>query len=402
MTYAARPIGPNWYAKTSDARTGCYVHLPFCDRICPYCDFAVARVAERQVERYMPALISEIQECSSASLLARIQTLYFGGGTPSALSTSWLARLTQTLFERFDTKPDSVEFTLEANPSRNMSELSALRGIGVNRLSIGVQSFDDAELHRLGREHDAAQASDYFRAARAAGLENINLDLIAGVPGQSSDSFERSLEWSLRLGADHLSVYGLTIEEGTPYARWQRRNPRAFPDDDAIAVLLELAHDRLTAAGMIHYEISNFAQPGFECAHNLGYWHQRDCLAFGLSAAGYHDGVRYANVRDLLSYCELIESGKSPIGYQERLSSSARIGEAAMLALRTHAGINNDDFRKRYGVDPNVAFATVREKCKNAGLLEEDDRGARLTRSGRLLANSVCAEFLEPVCEVSG
>jgi oxygen-independent coproporphyrinogen III oxidase len=355
----------------------------------------------------MPALLSEIQRttlsCSNRPLgRLKIQTLYFGGGTPSALSSSWLRRLTRTIFERFGTKPDTVEFTLEANPSRNMSELGALRGIGVNRLSIGVQSFDDAELHRLGRQHDAAQASSYFRAARVAGFENINLDLIAGVPGQSSDSFERSLEQSLLLGVDHLSVYGLTIEEGTPYSRWRRRNPRAFPDDDAVALLLELAHDRLTSAGMIHYEISNFAHPGFECAHNLGYWRQRDCLAFGLSAAGYHKGVRFANVRDIHSYCELIESGKSPIVQQEQLSRKARIGEAAMLALRTRAGINNHDFRERYGVDPNVAFAAVREKCKKAGLLEEDDCGTRLTRSGRLLANTVCAEFLEPVCEVSG
>ncbi len=397
MKVAAAIVGANWFAQTKDSGTGCYVHIPFCDRICPYCDFAVVHYRDEYVARYMSALLTEIR-CSSGPLgpLGPIQTLYFGGGTPSALPRPWLEKLAQTIFDHFGTKPGSIEFTLEANPSRAAADLGAWLAIGVNRLSIGIQSFDDGELHRLGREHDAAQAVSFYRAARAAGFANVSVDLIAGVPGQSERSFQRSLDAALQLEPQHVSVYGLTIEDATPYARWHRRAPVAFPDDDVVANLLERAHEVLTRAGMTHYEISNFAQPSFESAHNLGYWRQRNCLAFGLSATGYRNGVRYKNTRSITTYCELLERGNIPIEEEERLSETARLGEGAMLALRSSAGIENEDFEGRFGVNPKAAFARAREKCKASGLLEEDERGMRLTRSGRLLANTVCAEFLEP------
>lgn len=397
MKTDAGVVGPNWFAQTSDSGTGCYVHIPFCDRICPYCDFAVVQYKEDYVARYMSALLTEIR-CSSGSLGTRgpIQTLYFGGGTPSALPRYWLEKLTQTIFDRFATEPGSIELTLEANPSRTTADLSAWLAMGVNRLSIGVQSFDDDELHRLGREHDGSQAVSFYLAARTAGFANIGLDLIAGIPGQSQASFERSLEAALQLGPEHISVYGLTIEDATPYARWHRRDPAAFPDDDAVANLLERADALLTRAGMMHYEISNFAQPRFEGAHNLGYWRQRNCLAFGLSAAGYRDGMRYRNTRSMAHYCDRLERGATSIDEEERLSETARLGEAAMLALRRSVGIENKDFLRRFGVNPKAAFARAREKCKASGLLEEDEQGMRLTQSGRMLANTVCAEFLEP------
>ena len=397
MKAVAVVAGPKWFAHTSDAGTGCYVHIPFCDRICPYCDFAVVRYKEEHVSRYMSALITEI--CSSGPLgplVGPIQTLYFGGGTPSTLPRPWFQKVTRTIFDRFATWPGSIEFTLEANPSRATASLDDWLAFGVNRLSIGVQSFDDHELRRLGREHDAAQAISFYRAARAAGFANVSLDLMVGVPGQSEASFERSLERALQLEPEHVSAYGLTIEDATPYARWHRRDPAAFPDDDVVANLLDRAHTVLTRAGMTHYEISNFARPGFESAHNLGYWRQRNCLAFGMSAAGYRDGLRYRNTRSMAHYCDRLERGDPPIEEEERLSETARVGEAAMLALRSSAGIEHEDFLRRFGVDAKAAFARAREKCKALGLLEEDERGMRLTQSGRLLANTVCAEFLEP------
>jgi len=380
--------------------SGCYVHLPFCDRICPYCDFAVVELRGRRVRRYLDALRAEIER--SPHPIEPISTIYLGGGTPSVHAPDDLARLLATIFETFAVEAGSIECTLEANPSRlDDDRLRAARAAGITRLSVGVQSLDDRELKTLGREHDAEQARDFVRAARAAGHRNVNLDLIAGVPGQSAGSFARTLDAALALEPEHLSIYGLTIEAGTPYAAWQRRDPSAFPDDDAVGELLEIARERLNGAGLHQYEISNFARPGFACAHNLGYWRQFDCVAFGMSASGYERGMRYRNTRDFDRYCAAIESGESARDYVERLADGRRMGEAAMLALRTVDGIVDADFRARFGVDSVAAFRRARKKCSAAGLLEVDARGARLTDRGRLLANSVCAEFLEPEMEIA-
>jgi oxygen-independent coproporphyrinogen III oxidase len=384
---------PNWLNRTNDGGLGCYVHIPFCDRICPYCDFAVVLYRGAQIERYVDALLREIGD---ASRQGPLQTLYLGGGTPSALPRRTLERVLSAVFAQFQTSPGSVECTLEANPARNQQDLEAWRAAGVNRLSIGVQSFDDQELHRLGRAHTAGDAINFCRAARTAGFANISIDLIVGVPGQDNATCERTLATALSLDVDHISIYGLTIEEGTPYAAWHRRDPRAFPDDDIVATVLERAHDALGSAGFVHYEISNFAQPGFESAHNIGYWRQRNCVAFGVSAAGYEDGLRYRNHRNFEAYCSSLARGTSARSEEERLDRDARLGEAAMLALRTLDGIDFEDFDRRFGVRVRDVFDAPLKKCLAAGLLEQDLRGARLVRRGRLLANTVCAEFLVP------
>ena len=382
------------YAPASDDTTGCYVHLPFCDRICPYCDFAVVRHARARVDRYMSALAREIER--SARPPKPVRTIFLGGGTPSALDADLLEQLLAGLFEHFDVERGSIECSLEANPSRNIDDLPRWRDAGVTRLSIGVQSLDDGDLHRLGRDHSADQAETFVRAARRAGFDSVSIDLIAGAPGQSPESFAKTLDRGAALEPDHVSVYGLTIEQSTPYALWHAREPQTFPDDDAVAEMLTEADARLAAAGFEHYELSNFARPGHRCAHNVGYWRQRDCIAYGMSAAGYQDGERYRNERDFDKYCEAIEAGVSPRAEIERLDFARRIGESAMLALRTSEGIDDADFRKRFGIDTTVAFAAARKRCSEAGLLEVDGHGARLTQVGRLLANDVCAEFLVP------
>jgi oxygen-independent coproporphyrinogen-3 oxidase len=382
---------------TFDQIAGCYVHLPFCDRICPYCDFAVVRYDRRRAIRYIAALEQEIAGAEAPRWPVR--TIFFGGGTPSALEADQIARVLQSIFARFDVVPGDVECSLEANPSRNAHDLAGWRAAGVTRLSVGVQSFDDGELHRLGRDHSAEQAISFVRAARGIGYASVSVDLIAGTPGQTTDSFERSVRSAVELGVDHMSVYGLTVEAGTPYAAWQQREPSAFPDDDTVGEMLLLAHDVLSEAGFGHYELSNFAKPGHECNHNIGYWRQRDCIAFGMSAAGYEDGLRYRNAREFEAYCTALESGASARAEFERLDASSRVGEAAMLALRTADGIDNDDFRRRFSIDAVAVFAAARKKCSAAGLLETDERGARLTGRGRLLANDVCAEFLTPSLE---
>jgi oxygen-independent coproporphyrinogen-3 oxidase len=372
----------------------CYVHLPFCDRICPYCDFAVVEFAQARVDRYMRALHAELESVVAPG--EPVRSIYFGGGTPSALGGERIRELLATLFARFQIAPGSVECTLEANPSRNVDDLARYREAGVNRLSIGVQSFDDAELHQLGRDHTGEDAARYVSAARSAGFENCSIDLMAGVPAQTSASFGRTLDRALACGPEHVSVYGLTIEAGTPYATWHARSPSAFPADDAVADLLEQAEATLCAAGMAHYEISNFARPGFECRHNQGYWQQRDCIALGMSASGYAGGLRYRNARGFDDYCAAIEAGRRPRAEEERLDAAGRLGEAAMLALRTSDGIRDDDFRARFGVDARAVFARPIKECREAGLLEETREGVRLTARGRLLANAACMEFLHP------
>jgi oxygen-independent coproporphyrinogen-3 oxidase len=373
---------------------GCYVHLPFCDRICPYCDFAVVKYDRSRARRYIAALLREIS--ASPAPPHPIRTLFLGGGTPSALEAEQIAQVLDSLFETFAIARGDVECTLEANPTRSAGDLAAWRAAGVTRLSIGMQSLDDDELHRLGRDHSAEQAVGFAHAARAQGFANISFDLIAGAPGQTTRTFARSVARAIECKPEHVSIYGLTIEAGTPYAMWHAREPSAFPDDDAVAEMLDLAEAELTRAGFRHYEISNFALPGRECVHNIGYWRQRDCVAFGMSAAGYHDGVRHRNAREFEQYCAAIEAGVSARVDVERLDFGRRVGEAAMLALRMDDGIEDDDFRRRFSIEPSVAFAGARNKCSAAGLLETDGRGARLTKRGRLLANEVCAEFLTP------
>lgn len=380
--------------RAGDDTAGCYVHLPFCDRICPYCDFAVVRHVRERAVRYMSALAGEID--ASACPRKPMRTIFFGGGTPSALDAEKLERLLAQLFERFELEPGSIECSLEANPSRNIDDLPTWRRAGVTRLSIGIQSLDDGDLHKLGREHSAAQAEEFVRAARRAAFASVSIDLIVGAPGQSPESFGKTLERAVALAPDHVSVYGLTIEPSTPYASWHAREPHAFPDDDAVAEMLSEADAQLSKAGFEHYELSNFARPGHRCEHNIGYWRQRDCIAYGMSAAGYENGERYRNERDFDAYCSKTEAGASPRVEVERLDRTRRIGEAAMLALRTADGIDDEDFKRRFDIDATSAFAAARKKCSAAGLLEVDGHGARLTAKGRLLANDVCAEFLIP------
>jgi len=327
---------------------------------------------------------------------AGVCSVYLGGGTPSALGGDRIHALLAAIFVRFEIARGSVECTLEANPSRNIEDLWHYGEAGVNRLSIGVQSFDDGELHQLGRDHRADDVVRYIAAAREAGFKNCGIDLIAGAPGQTVASFAKSLDRALECAPEHISVYALTIETGTPYATWHAKSPEAFPADDDVADLLEIADAKLTGAGMAHYEISNFARPGFESSHNTGYWDQRNCIALGMSAAGYADGTRYRNLRGFDEYCAAIEAGRSPRAEEERLDLAGRIGEAAMLALRTSRGVRDADFRDRFGVDTRAIFDTPIKECREAGLLEETPEGVRLSARGRLLANTVCLQFLHP------
>ncbi len=248
----------------ADPYAGVYVHLPFCPYICPYCDFAKWAWDDARAARYLAALRAELAHAPAV----RARTLFFGGGTPTTYAPEALAALIGDVRARF-ALPAGAEITTEANPDPSLAaRIPGLFAAGVNRLSIGVQSFDPRELEVLGRRHTAADVADAVRAARAAGFTNLSLDLIFGVPGQSEESWAASLDAALALEVDHLSCYGLTVEEGTPYATWFARDPAAFADDSLEARLYALAIERLRAAGFEHYEISNWAKPGHQSQHN--------------------------------------------------------------------------------------------------------------------------------------
>ena len=367
-----------------------YVHWAFCPYICPYCDFAKWAYDERAAERYDRALRAEIAHAPARSA----STVFYGGGTPNAYAAPALTGVLDVLRERFGVRA-GAEVSIEVNPDRGLTEgFAALRAGGFNRISIGAQSFEAAELRVLGRRHTADDVAETVRRARTAGFANVNVDLMFGVPGQTVAAWERSLDAVLALGIEHVSTYGLTVEEGTPYARWQAREPAAFAGDTFEAELYALAIAKLTAAGFEHYEISNFARPGFRCEHNANYWRNGAYLGFGVGAASYLDGVRSTHTRDRAEYEAAALAGVAIPGDSEQLAGDARTGEAVMLALRTSEGVDAGTFRERYGVDVFTHYAPIIAEYAAAGLLVADDRCVRLTARGRFVANDVCGAFL--------
>jgi oxygen-independent coproporphyrinogen-3 oxidase len=389
-----------------EATVGVYVHVPFCERICPYCDFPVVaarRLAPAQERLYVDALLAELEERRAAFADLSLASLYFGGGTPSLLEPASLVRVVGAVRGAFpsDCEP---ELTLEVNPSTLERErLPAFRAAGVNRLSLGIQSFDDGVLKRLGRAHRAGEGRAALAAARAAGFDNVSLDLIFAAPGQDLALLERDLDESVAFGPEHVSTYALTLEAGTPFGGAAARGRLALPGEDEAAAMMERIAERLDAAGLAAYEISNHARPGRESAHNRRYWERRPVLGLGVGAwstepraADTPHGARRANRRDLDGYLACIAAGRSPaVGPAEVLDARTARGEAALLALRTRRGLSALDFAAEFGAPPRRFFAEAIERFRAAGLLLEAPGGdLRLSARGRLLADSVCEAFV--------
>lgn len=338
----------------------------------------------------MRALTREI----AASRGGDADTLYFGGGTPSLLPPKSVARLVAAVRERYRLATDS-EVTLEANPADlSPDSLSALLQSGVNRLSLGVQSLDPHVLVEMGRDHSAEAAREAARAARRAGFSNLSLDLILGWPGETRPRFLATLEGLLELRPDHVSVYVLETEGRTALSHDLRRGALSLPDDDLVADLFVETEDRLRAAGLPPYEISNFARPGFESRHNLKYWDDGPFHAFGLSAHGYEEGVRYWNEETFGRYCAAMETKGSARAGERRLSPSERVQDAVMTGLRRRAGVDLAEFRERHGVALLHEFGEALAPSFRAGLLEVQDGALRLTSRGVLLSNDVLGAIL--------
>ena len=374
------------------ASGGLYVHLPFCPYICPYCDFAKWPMRRSSADRYLAALHAQVD--ASPAFAAR--TLFLGGGTPNTYAPEQVAELVAHLRARFALRP-GAEATVEMNPDRPLCTpevFAAYAAAGITRVSFGVQSFVPAEIATLGRRHSPQDVCDAVARAREAGIDNVSLDLIFGVPGQTAQSWRATLAAALALEPAHISTYGLTIEDGTPYADWYARRPADFMSNDNEAELYDIALDTLTAAGYEHYEISNFARPGMRCEHNLNYWRNGDYLGLGVGAASYLGGRRTVNARDLDAYCAALERGDAVPGDGEALAGAAKVGEAAMLALRTAEGVDVAAFAERYEVDFHAFYAPVLAEMRATGTLDVTPSHVRLTRRGRFVANDVCEAFV--------
>jgi oxygen-independent coproporphyrinogen-3 oxidase len=370
---------------------GIYVHLPFCPYICPYCDFAKWPHRRSAASRYLHALRAEIDARAAGGNFASV---FLGGGTPNTYNARDLAALIAQLRRAFP-GPADRETTIEVNPELvRAQDVRTYREAGINRLSIGVQSFVPQEIRTLGRRHTADDVERVVRAAREGGMQSVSIDLMFAVPGQTPQSWRASLETAIGLGVDHVSAYGLTVESGTPYEQWQTREPSAFFDDTREAELYGIAIDVLESAGFEQYEISNFARAGHRSAHNGNYWENGEYVGLGVGAASYLCGVRSVHTRDLETYIAAAMQGSPIPGESERLEGAKRAGEAVMLALRTAQGVCLASFKERYGLDFLSFYAPVVQQYRSLGLLEADATHVRLTRRGRFLANDVCAAFV--------
>ncbi|MEO8601527.1 MAG: radical SAM family heme chaperone HemW [bacterium] len=377
-----------------------YLHIPYCDSKCPYCDFNSYAVKRWPEPDYVAALVAEMRAAAldPAWRDATLQTIFFGGGTPSLFAPASIAALLDAVRDiwRFD-NPD-IEVTLEANPGTvDRAKLRGFRDAGVNRVSFGVQSFHPAHLAKLGRIHSAAQAIEAIGAARQAGFNNLNLDLIFGVPGQTVDEWRADLDTAVALAPDHISAYGLTFEEGTAFFA-QKRSGRLRPVAEEIEVaMFTCTRSVLAERGYAAYEISNFAQPGRACAHNLNYWRAGAYLGVGAGAHSFAQqpipGRRWGNEKSPVRYMERSRGEGHARATEETLSDEQARGEFVFLGLRCSDGISAAAFARRFGIDFPAAFPHA-DVLVREGLLECAEGNWRLTERGLILADSVFASFL--------
>jgi oxygen-independent coproporphyrinogen-3 oxidase len=376
--------------KKAPTRLGLYIHIPFCRTKCLYCDFCsfVSRDADER-ERYVDALLREIEARGTKEYV--VDTVYFGGGTPSLLSIHQIGRILGAVRENF-TLADDVEITLECNPMTHLDDgkeyFSALCKLGVNRLSLGVQSAVDKELKLIGRRHTFDEAKRTFFDARESGFDNISIDLMFGIPSQTVQSLEYSLEEFISLGAEHISIYSLQLEEGTPLHRMQNRYE--FADDDAVADMYLAINQRMKAAGYIHYEISNFAKEGRESRHNSKYWRLNEYLGLGLSAHSDFGGERSENTSDLADYLE----GKYYLSGQD-IGIAEREVEFIMLGLRMSDGISKSEYFERFGSDFDEKYKKKINDLLRLGFVSDSPDRFALTERGFAVSNMILSQILD-------
>ena len=383
------------FQKRNKAPLGIYIHIPFCRSKCAYCDFYSLPCQERNEElmrRYLKALCAHIKECGALAPSYKVDTIYFGGGTPSFFGSAGLSTVLAAIRRSFDVD-SQAEITFEANPdSVNDKLLQRLRAEGFNRVSLGIQCDDDKILQTIGRPHTYEQAKEAVEKIRKAGFSNISVDLIYGLPGQTLAGWKQTVENVLELHPEHISCYGLKLEEGTPL--YENRRRYQLPDDDHQADMYLAAVDILTTRGFRQYEISNFARKGLYSRHNMKYWMGNEYLGFGPSASSDFAGSRFTMVRDIEAYIEGIRTGGEVVDESDEITLWDRAGEYIMLRLRTLNGISGEDYERRFRLPFEPLEKELEKQQALANAVKSPDGRWRLTPKGYLVSNTILIELL--------
>ncbi len=372
-------------AKPSSA----YVHIPFCTQICYYCDFSKVFIKNQPVDAYLEHLIQETRSYE----IGKLRTLYIGGGTPTALSAQQLAYLLTELPKVMDLS-ELEEFTIEANPGDlDPDKIAVLKDSQVNRVSLGVQTFDNKMLKKIGRSHKEQDIYDNIRHLKQAGFDNISIDLIYALPGQTMEQVKENVAKAIDLDIPHMSLYSLILENHTVFMNRMRRGKLPLPKEELEAEMFEYIIEELEKAGFEHYEISNFSKPGFESRHNLVYWDNAEYYGLGAGASGYVDGIRYKNHGPIRHYLEAVEAGKARIT-EEHLTLEEKMEEELFLGLRKKTGVSKARFEEKFGVSFDQRYGQVVASLTEQGLLVPDDKQVRMTKRGLFLGDTVAEKFI--------
>lgn len=376
---------------------GVYIHIPFCHQICHYCDFNKVFFKNQPVDAYIEALGQEMAMtvAENPAAFARIETIFLGGGTPTALEPRQIDRLLKLVRTHIPLE-HMVEFTSEANPDElTEDKLRALYNGGVNRLSMGVQSFDESLLKTIGRTHDNEHVLLAIERAKKVGFENMSIDLMYGLPHQTMEQWKATLAYALSLGLPHYSAYSLIVEPKTVFYIQYAKGKLKLPTEDHEAEMYDVLMEEMASAGLEQYEISNFAKEGFASIHNKIYWDNDEYAGFGAGAHGYLEGTRYSNIAPIKKYIETVESGSRPLLSKHTVTMDEKREEQMFLGLRKAEGVTHADYERKMGERMDEKYANTIQKLVADGLLEADERGIRLTRRGRFVGNEVFQQFLQ-------
>ena len=373
---------------------GIYIHIPFCKKLCFYCDFYHVITTE-DTSPFIKALLKEASQRKDYTGKEPVTTIYLGGGTPSVLSINEISVILDHLRKLFPIT-ENCELTIELNPDDvNPAYLKGLKNAGINRISLGIQSWRDADLKMLNRRHDSSRAAKALRETFNAGFENVTIDLIYGIPGMSASEWKANLDFTFSFGIKHLSAYHLTIEKGTVFGKMQEKGLLTEIEEEESSMLFNILIEKAEAAGFIHYEISNFGKPGYFSIHNTNYWRQVNYLGIGPSAHSFNGYSRRWNVSDLKSYIKLVNSGK-PYFQSEELDSKTRFNEYIMTSLRTMWGLDLDYIEKTFEKEGYDYVVNMSGKYKEYGLMKQDKKNLVLTNQGKMISDNIISDFMLP------
>ncbi|MBC1729678.1 oxygen-independent coproporphyrinogen III oxidase [Listeria seeligeri] len=371
-----------------------YIHIPFCEHICYYCDFNKVFLEGQPVDEYVDLLIKEMQITAMNKQMEPIDTVFVGGGTPTTLNEAQIAKLCTAIQEIFPMK-EEVEFSFEANPGDlSVAKVQTMKDYGVNRISMGVQSFNNDLLKKIGRIHTVKDVYQSVENMRTVGFENVSIDLIFSLPGQSEEDFQDTLNQALALDLPHYSAYSLIIEPKTIFYNLMQKGKLFLPGQDAEANMYDLLLVEMEKHGRKQYEISNFAKEGFESKHNITYWSNEHYYGFGAGAHGYIGNTRYSNFGPIKKYMEPLQENKLPVFQQKELTLKEKMEEEMFLGLRKVSGVSKAGFQRKFGQDLDTTFQNAIQKTMAKGWLENNEENVALTRNGRFLGNNVFQEFL--------